>query len=1170
MSLFSKPGIIRLAATLAGALAVIVLFWLLGPLAGLDGAVPLAVFSAVVLLLWAGANYYLSWRASRAEAAMISDIVQPGKDNAAASAEEVQILGEALREAMAVLRKAGAASGAKDGDRLYALPWYIIVGPPGSGKTTALLNSGLKFPLADRLGRKPVKGIGGTRNCDWWFTDEALLIDTAGRYTTQDSRQAVDQAGWLGFLDLLKTHRKRQPINGVLVAISLADLATLDPEERASHADAVKARLRELHERFGLRVPVYVLFTKADLIAGFVEFFEDLGREEREQVLGMTFPLDDGTQPDGAVALFGREFDAVVQRLNDRLLDRVHQERDLQRRALIFAFPGQFASMRELANQFLTEVFQPSRFDVAPLLRGVYFTSGTQEGTPVDRLLGSMAAVFGISRSAVSAFAGSARSYFITRLLREVVFPEAGVVGVDETAERRSVWVRRGVFAGLALLVLAVCGLWTASYFDNERLIAAVAAETDTYRKEVTPFAAAKVADAKLWEVLPLLNRLRGMPAGYEDQQQGRKVAMGLGLYQGGKLGVAEDQAYRQGLVRLLQPRLLVYLGDRMRAALDRPDELSDPLKAYLMVSGQGRQVDAAFVRGLFQPVWATLFSGPGQEAERKQMAAHLDALLAERPEPMAAGEQLVAAVRKVLKQEQPASHAYRRLAASQTVAAVPEWRPADRVDANLGAVFQKGSGGRLTDGIPGRFTVNGYRAVLPLVPAEAKAVRDESWVLGLEPTDPIYTDLERALFQLYLNDYARAWDSLLTDLTVKPPANAAAAAEIARQLSGSSSLVVRLLEAVRGETVLPSPLPAATPPEAVAAAFPWLTGPLREFNSRFQPLNALLQDNGGRSPDFAAALDSLKASIAPLSAVAATEHGVASGVGDAAGEAATALRRLSSDAGLLPPPVRGWVQAVAGVSPAKGIRAQLDAAWKADVLPWCKKSLEGRYPFAGSGAPDMAMDDFSRLFAPGGLFDTFFTTRLARYVDTASRPWRWQTVDNTGLGIPAGVLTAFEKARAIRDGFFPDGGRVASVRFDLRASGFGPSTQEVLVDVDGQQYTFRRTSSQATQMVWPNPAGPRQAWVTLTGTPPGAPAGDAAAAPAAGAEPVRVGQDGPWAWFRLVQGRSQRIADRFNITVGGGSGPSARQVVLEMRPGSVVNPFTLTEMRDFQCPAQF
>ena len=95
-------------------------------------------------------------------------------------------------------RSSGAAAS------LYDLPWYVIIGAPGSGKTTALINSGLKFPLEQRVGKGALRGVGGTRNCDWWFTDEAIFLDTAGRYTTQDSDAASDSAGWREFLALLQ------------------------------------------------------------------------------------------------------------------------------------------------------------------------------------------------------------------------------------------------------------------------------------------------------------------------------------------------------------------------------------------------------------------------------------------------------------------------------------------------------------------------------------------------------------------------------------------------------------------------------------------------------------------------------------------------------------------------------------------------------------------------------------------------------------------------------------------------------------------------------------------------------------------------------------------------------------------------------------------------------
>ena len=266
-----------------------VLVWLFGPfLSFLEGWIARAIVIVVMLLIWGGVNLWLDRRRRRNEAALVEGVTAaPVDTTAAASAEEVAAMREKLTTALALLKKASGSRG-----YLYEQPWYAIIGPPGAGKTTALLNAGLSFPLAAEMGQSAVAGVGGTRMCDWWFTETAVLIDTAGRYTTQDSDAAVDKAGWQAFLGLLKRTRARQPLNGVLVAIALSDIAAASPADRLAHARAIRRRVKELYDQLGVRVPVYALFTKADLIAGFTEFFDDLDRERRAPGMGRDLPAE--------------------------------------------------------------------------------------------------------------------------------------------------------------------------------------------------------------------------------------------------------------------------------------------------------------------------------------------------------------------------------------------------------------------------------------------------------------------------------------------------------------------------------------------------------------------------------------------------------------------------------------------------------------------------------------------------------------------------------------------------------------------------------------------------------------------------------------------------------------------------------------------------------------
>ncbi len=544
-------GIFRALSTrwfisLLGVLILAALIWFFGPLFAfadyrpLDGPITRLVVILVLLFIWAMFNILLLLRARRTDKEMTEEIIaapaEPGDTASEASQEEIALLKDRMQEAMALLRK--SKLGGKRGRRyLYQLPWYIIIGPPGAGKTTALVNSGLRFPLAEKLGKDAISGIGGTRDCDWWFTNEAVLIDTAGRYTTQDSDEALDSAAWTGFLKLLRKHRRRQPINGALIAVSVSDLATQSESERQATARTIKKRIRELHDELGIRFPIYVLFTKTDLVAGFVEYFDDLGREERGQVWGMTFPVDDGKSGQGVVSHFDKELDLLLDQINDRMIERLHQEPDMQRRSLIYGFPQQIASLRGPMRDFLNEVFQPSRYEERAMLRGVYFSSGTQDGTPIDRLMGAMARTFGIGRQAISAFSGGGRSYFITRLFRDVVFAEAGMVITDSKLERRRRWVRRGAMAAGVIAFLGMTVIWFVSFQGNKDLIAQVQSETDSYLEQTAKLAISKVDDSDIVSVVQPLNTLRDLPGGYAKQDDDVPMEVTFGLYQGGKIG---------------------------------------------------------------------------------------------------------------------------------------------------------------------------------------------------------------------------------------------------------------------------------------------------------------------------------------------------------------------------------------------------------------------------------------------------------------------------------------------------------------------------------------------------------------------------------------------------------------------------------------------------------
>ena len=537
------------------------------------------------------------------------------EDSAERAAHEISVLRKRFEEALATLRRARFRGA--DGERrtVSELPWYMFIGAPGSGKTTALLNAGLRFPLGDPRAGNTFQGVGGTRNCDWWFTDEAVLLDTAGRYTTQESDREADSAAWLGFLDLLKRHRPRQPLNGAIVTLSVADLVHWNAEELARYAGRVRERILELTTRLGVRLPIYLLVTKADLLAGFNEFFAELDAEGRSQVWGATFDLTELSHEARSLAeRFEAEFVRLEGRLYAALPARLQEERDLQRRAAIYRFPQQFRVAHPLVAAFLDAAFCTGWSGEAPLVRGVYFASGTQEGSPIDRVLGTLARSFNLERKVQPPSLGTGKSFFLKRLLREVIFAEAGIAAVDRRQESARRMARTAAFAALAAATVGLGAAWTASYVGNRGLIAEAEARAAAAKRELKGLPAMRPGDEA--RLLALLGRLRELPPARGEDSW----LLHLGLFQGEKLGAQAERAYRNALRETLVPHLAVSLEEALRAGAQR-----ETLEAYVALHGGAGADSRAIEQGALK-VWRL----PDQA--HADLLGHLRAGLAERP----------------------------------------------------------------------------------------------------------------------------------------------------------------------------------------------------------------------------------------------------------------------------------------------------------------------------------------------------------------------------------------------------------------------------------------------------------------------------------------------------------------------------------------------------------
>lgn len=1160
--------------SLLGVVALALLVWFVGPLLGFADRVPLSAPSVRWWVIgglfgvWGLVQIVSAWVTRGLNQKLVDQLsgAEADTDDAReASEEELETMRRRFAEAMDVLRR-GNVRRRLGGQWLYQLPWYMIIGPPGCGKTTALVNSGLRFPLAEQFGQNAIQGTGGTRNCDWWFTDEAVLLDTAGRYTTQDSYAEVDRAAWSGFLGLLKKYRPRRPINGVLVALSLSDLMQQSDVERELHAKAVRARVQELYTQLKIRCPIYVVFTKADLVAGFSEFFADLGQEDRNQVWGFSFPLDVGKTSAAPLDAFADEYRALVERLDERLLGRLQQERDAGKRRLVFSFPRQFASLGESISSFLNKAFAPSRFEQRPLVRGVYFTSGTQTGTPIDRVLGAIAANFGVGRDAPPPFSGTAKSFFVTRLLRDLIFAEAAVAGLDPRLERRRLWLRRGAFATLAAVTLLGAAAWTTSYSRNRTYVADVSAQVVAIQRQIDDLSP---EDRNPLGVLPLLNELRAIPGGYGDQGDPVPWSMGLGLYQGDKLGSQANLAYQRTLQRALLPRVILRLEDQIRAAAADPDALYEALRVYLMLDDARCDgvdcYDADSVQRWITDDWRRRLPRDTTEEQHAALAEHLQALLSEQPAPLplALDEGLIQDARDILKPSQLSQRVYSQLQREGVDERIPDFSIPSAGGDLATLVLTRPSGKSMTQGIPALYTYQGYHDSFDDVTNRLiSAAAENAWVLGLktrlEPGSPQAEQLLEDVRERYLLNYADRWNALLDDIGLVQARDIQHAAEVTRILADpKESPLRRLLTAAAAETELDR-----VPPESGSSADTDSGSgiesdsdragegdpPERYVSRRFAWLRDLVQAEG----DQQAPIDHVQQQLAQLQlhlrSIASAQLGGRSIL--TAGDG-NEVQQVKEAAAQLPGPVAGLVAGLAQDSEtliAGGARADINKQWTSKILPFCREAIGDRYPLSKGSRRDTTLQDFGRLFGPGGLLDTFFADHLAAIANTAGRTWRWA---GNGLGIPNDVLAQFQRASVIREAFFGGGGKLPAVAFELVPTNLDSRATQFTLDLGGQVLDYRHGPIRPQSMTWPPPQGiglARMAFVDLDGRETGAT------------------EDGAWAWFRLLDRSRLRATGQeelFRVTFSLG-GLSAR---FDLRAASVRNPFQLDELRSFRCP---
>jgi type VI secretion system protein ImpL len=783
-----------------GVAALCFLFWHLSPLLAIAEHRPFApagvriALVALVLFCCLAYGFYRLWVRLRSDEELLGKFLRKtekeDKEDAHQQAREnLKAVNGIVSRAIAQLKQMNSRSGLwqrlfENKRYLYELPWYLLIGNPGAGKTTAILNSGLKFPLAEQMGKAfqslgqpgAFAGEGGTQHCDWWFTNEAIMIDTSGRYTSQDSAPPTDSAEWFGFLDLLRKYRAQAPINGAVLVVNAADLISPDKNARLVHASYLRDRLLQLRQQLGIRFPVYVIITKMDLLEGFESYFGYLTSESRAQVWGFTLPYGHSGEKSSAAetrqalgAQLETQLSALAERLEAGLALRLQEEFDPARRRAIYALPQEFASLGQTLAPFLEEIFLDSPYDTTQLhntLRGVYFTSALQTDTVLPanprtvlqrlwRVLrgeeggaGTPSFVEGetadapqeasvrpnASSRAAQTVTGN-RGYFLADVFSRVIFPEAALVRLNLKREARyRAWQLFGHAVALGLAIWLFMAL-SASFERNEEYLRTVSGHAEALRGKLLALFNQPAA-AQEREVPGNLDSARDLPQWGNLDLSDPPIALRYGLYSPPPVAMKSAGTYVSLQDKLLLPYVIRRLEDALREAIRASDEklAYDTLRVYLQLH-DGRRYREEDLRAWLQKDG----ENPDNANEFTRQAfvvGHIDRLFSEGrivQSSSPVNDPLVRQARLFLDAKPSPQRLYERARAEMSREAPADFTLIQAVGPQAGTLFVRASGTPLDQGIPGLFTFDGYRRLFDKQLEEfVNAVwSEDEWVMG-------------------------------------------------------------------------------------------------------------------------------------------------------------------------------------------------------------------------------------------------------------------------------------------------------------------------------------------------------------------------------------------------------------------------------------------------------
>jgi type VI secretion system protein ImpL len=258
-----------------------------------------------------------------------------------------------------VQMQAQAKPGAVDGP--YSMPWYLVLGAPGSGRSTAIRALNLSWPRGDNALPMP----GPEPLCSYWLAAKAIFIEPGRRVVGPGRQQGLLTE--LG--EDLKATRPREPIDGILLVVNTQILADSTEDGVDDYAKALRKELIEVNQALGADVPVYVVVTGYDTLWGFGDAFRWSADRRDEAPWGFALPL--GTTIKEAPARVQQELEGLAARIESMCFAKLSAEDSPAERTRAFQHLSEAREVLGRLGALMAIVTMDNAYERAPWVRAL-------------------------------------------------------------------------------------------------------------------------------------------------------------------------------------------------------------------------------------------------------------------------------------------------------------------------------------------------------------------------------------------------------------------------------------------------------------------------------------------------------------------------------------------------------------------------------------------------------------------------------------------------------------------------------------------------------------------------------------------------------------------------------------------------------------------------------